>query len=86
MSTIEITASGSGYTLRLRSQDADVFRQLVATLKRHIPRFARRYDSTEGCWCIKAEATADFREWLDKAQRSYQVSVVWEPSNGGGLK
>ena len=86
MSTIEITASGTGYSLRLRSRDSDVFRRLVASLKRHVPRFARRYDSTERCWCIKAEATADFREWLDRVRRDYQVSVVWEPPAGGDLK
>jgi hypothetical protein len=78
MSEIHITPSSVGYKVRLQIQDAEVFKGLVGALKRHVPSFARRFDSYERCWYVEAEATADLKEWLSVAKRRYNVEVVWE--------
>ena len=67
---IKITASRRGYTLRFLVSDSDLFRQLIVALKRHIPRFARRYDANEKCWLISEEATSDLHKWLNSASKS----------------
>ncbi len=86
MSEIHITPSSAGYKVRLQIQDAEVFKGLVGALKRQVPSFARRFDGYEKCWHVKAEATADLKEWLDGATRRYKVEVVWERTEEeGGL-
>ena len=79
MMEIRISASAVGYALRLHVKDAEVFKGLVGALKRQVPSFARRFDSDEKCWHVKAEATADLKEWLNVVTRRYKVEVVWEP-------
>ena len=84
MTEIRVTPGVEGYELRLRGDDSHVFRQLVGSLKGLIPAFARRYDSHGGCWRVKAEAVSDLEEWLDRAQRRYNVMVSYEPPEGDG--
>ena len=78
MSVIRITPSPAGYALRLNVTDAEVFKGLVGALKRHVPSFARRFDSFEKCWHVEFEATADLKEWLKVAKRrrpNWQINV-----------
>ena len=86
MMEIRISASAAGYALRLQIQDAEVFKGLVGALKRQVPSFARRFDSYEKCWFVKAEATADLKEWLNGVTRRYKVEVVWEPPEEEGRR
>jgi hypothetical protein len=72
-----------GGELRLRGGDAELFRLLVVDLKRRVPAFARRYDSNERCWRVKAEAVSDLEGWLNAARGRYNVEVVWEPPDDG---
>ena len=76
---IHSSPSEDGYELRLRGDDSEVFRQLVGGLKRSVPAFARRYDSNERCWRVKAEAASDLEAWLEAARSRYHVDAVWEP-------
>ena len=78
MTVIRITPSTFGYALRLHVTDSEVFKGLVGALKRHVPSFARRFDSYEKCWYVEFEATADLKEWLRVAERRYNVEVEWE--------
>ncbi len=83
MNEIHIAPSPGGYALRLRVQDAEVFKGLVGALKRLIPSFARRFDAYEKCWHVDAQATSDFQQWLSLTKRRYHVEVVWEPPADG---
>jgi len=83
MSVIRITPSPAGYALRLNVTDPEVFKGLVGALKRHVPSFARRFDSFEKCWHVEFEATADLEKWLRVAERRYNVGVEWEGPDGG---
>jgi hypothetical protein len=80
---IHVSPGEGGYELRLRGGDAEVFRQLVGAFKRRVPAFARRYDSNERCWRVKAEAVSDLEGWLNAARGRYNVEVVWEPPDDG---
>ena len=85
MSVIRITPGPDGYALRLNVKDAEVFKGIVGALKRHVPSFARRFDSFEKCWRVEFEATADLEEWLREVERRYIVEVEWEgPDEASG--
>lgn len=64
------------YTVRLRSQDPDLFQCLIEELKSSIPPKARRYDPDEKCWWIAARSLLDL--WLEAADSYTQVRIVWE--------
>src|SRR5262249_13576535 len=68
------------YTVRLRSQNSDLFHDLIAELKDRVPSYDRQYDPSQKCWLISDRAALE--DWLDYA-RVCGARVVWDGAASG---
>jgi hypothetical protein len=80
MLIINITREGSSandYTIRLRSDESDVFHSAIETLKKYIDASSRSYDPQTKKWHVDEAASADMHDWLDHCTATLGASVEW---------
>jgi len=77
----------TGYSVKLKSEHADEFEEAIASLKRLIPAYSRRYSPPLKEWRIELAAEDCLREWLDYLARNFAIQIEERqggPAAGGG--
>lgn len=73
---------GGGFCIKLKSNDAGMFKLCVETLKSFVPSPLRSYDPTSSQWVVVESATDRVHRWLGYASTNLHAQVEWLSSGG----
>ena len=77
MTTIYIAKTYSGFHVKLKSDDPQVFRECIDTLKSSIAPGQREYNPTTREWFVDEDAADRLRRWLDYCRANLYAVVEW---------
>jgi len=73
--TVEYSLMG-GFTIKVRSDDSDVFREAIESLKSYVEPSMRAWQPAAKCWRVDASAEFEMGEWLALCTAEFHAEVT----------